>query len=65
MGKMIRAKLNDGSICCMAKKAFYLFLEQDKVIEFERSDGWVAVNEVPERDKSGITNYNGTERRQI
>ena len=63
MGKMIRAKLKDGAICCMAKKAFYLFLTQNKVVEFERSDGWVAVNEVPARNMLGVDSYNGPERR--
>ena len=65
MEKMIRAKTEDGSVCFMAKKAFYLFLAKDKIIEFERSDGWVAVDKVPARDKSGAINYKGPERRQI
>lgn len=65
MGKMIRAKLKDGSVCCMAKKAFYIFLEQDKINEFERSDGWVSVDKVTARNKSGAKNYIGPERRQI
>jgi len=60
---MIRAELNDGAICCMAKKAFYLFLAQNKVAKFERSDGWVAVCEVPVRNMSGADSYNGPERR--
>lgn len=61
--KLIRVKLKDGSVCCMAKKAFYIFLAQNKVIAFERSDGWVAANEVPRRDLSGVDRYNGPERR--
>lgn len=63
MEKLIRVKLKDGSICRMAKKAFYIFLAQNKVIEFERSDGWVAADEVPTRDLSGVGRYNGPERR--
>lgn len=62
---MIRAKLKDGSVCRMAKRAFYIFLAQDKIIEFERSDGWVAVDDVPSRDTSGVTNYEGPERREM
>jgi hypothetical protein len=60
---MIRVELKDGSICCMAKKAFYVFLAQNKVAKFERSDGWVAVDEVPVRNRSGADSYNGSERR--
>jgi hypothetical protein len=47
----------------MAKKAFYIFLAQNKVVQFERSDGWVAADEVPARNMSGADNYNGPERR--
>jgi len=60
---MIRVELKDGTICRMAKKAFYIFLAQNKVVKFERSDGWVAVGEVPVRNMSGADNYNGQERR--
>lgn len=41
MERLIRVELKDGSICCMAKKAFYIFLAQSKVVKYERSDGWV------------------------
>ena len=47
----------------MAKKAFYIFLAQNKVVKFERSDGWVAVDEVPSRNMSAADNYKGQERR--
>ena len=60
---MIRVELKDGTICCMAKKAFYLFLAQNKVSKFERSDGWVNVGEVTARNKLGADSYNGQERR--
>ena len=63
MNKLIRVKLDDGSTCCMAKKAFYVFLKQNKVVEFERSDGWIAVDEVPRRDMASADSYNGPERR--
>ncbi|RLB66375.1 MAG: hypothetical protein DRH08_06355 [Deltaproteobacteria bacterium] len=63
MDKLIRVKLKDGAICCMAKKAFYIFLAKNKVVKFERSDGWVAVGEVPARNMSGADSYIGPERR--
>lgn len=63
MEKLIRVELKDGAICCMAKKAFYMFLTQNKVVKFERSDGWVAIGEVPVRNMSGVDHYNGPERR--
>jgi len=61
--KLIRVKLKDGSTCCMAKKAFYIFLAQNKVIAFERSDGWVVADDVPTRDLSREALYDGPERR--
>ena len=64
MEKMTRAKLKDGSICCMPKKAFYIFLAQDKILEFERSDGWVRVDEIPARSRSSAINFKGPERRK-
>jgi len=63
MDRLIRVDLKDGAICCMAKKAFYLFLGQNKVVKFERSDGWVAVGEVPIRNMAEANSYNGPERR--
>lgn len=63
MGKLIRVELKDGSICCMAKKAFYIFLAQEKVVKFERSDGWVAVGQVPVRGTAEAGSYDGPERR--
>jgi hypothetical protein len=63
--KLIRVKLKDGSICCMAKKAFYIFLSQNKVVEFERSDGWISAGEVPVRNMSGADSHNGPERRCV
>ena len=61
--KLIRVELKDGSICCMAKKAFYIFLGKNKVVKFERSDGWVAVGAVPVRNMLGADRYSGPERR--
>ena len=63
MEKLIRVELKDGSICCMAKKAFYIFLAQKQVVKFERSDGWIAVDEVPVRNLRGADSYSGPERR--
>ena len=63
MEKLIRVELKDGSICCMAKKAFYIFVAQNKVVKFERADGWVAVDEVPIRNILGADRYSVPERR--
>jgi hypothetical protein len=63
MERLIRVELKDGATCCMAKKAFYIFLALNKVVKFERSDGWVAAGEIPVRNMSGAGNYNGPERR--
>ena len=63
MERLIRVELKDGSICCMAKKAFYIFLTQNKVVKFERSDGWVSADEAPARDMLKADSYNGPERR--
>lgn len=63
MERLIRVELKDGSICRMVKKAFYLFLAQNKVAKFERSDGWVAACQVPVRNMSVADRYNGPERR--
>ena len=63
MARFIRVELTDGCICRMAVKAFNLFLEQDKVARFERSDGWVTVGVDPLRGMSTAGYYNGPERR--
>lgn len=63
MEKLIRVELKDGSLCRMPKKAFNIFLAQKKVVKFERSDGWVTVDEVPTRDLSAARRYDGPERR--
>jgi len=33
--ELVRVELKDGTICRMAKKAFYLFLAQDKIVRLE------------------------------
>jgi len=63
MQQLVRVEMKDGEICCMAKKAFDLFLTQNKIAKFERSDGWVIVGEVPLRDMTRSRPYDGTERR--
>lgn len=65
MEKMIRVKLEDGSVCRMSKKAFYVFLKQGKVAEFERTDGWVCATKVPTRKASRAADYTGPERRAV
>jgi len=61
--KLIRVEMKDGSICRMAVKAFNLFLAQDKIVKFERADGWVTVGIDPLRDVSARNQYDGPERR--
>ena len=63
MTRLIRVELTDGSICRMAVKAFNLFLAQDKIARFERSDGWVTVGVDSLRDMSSARCYKGPERR--
>ena len=61
--ELIRVELKDGTICRMAKKAFSLFLAQDKVVKFERSDGWVFVSKDTLRAIDDTCNFTGSERR--
>ncbi len=61
--KLIRVELKDGVICRMAKKAFNLFLAQNKILKFERSDGWVHVEIDSLRQPAPSRTYNGEERR--
>jgi len=61
--RLIRVELKDGSTCRMVKKAFNLFLAQNKVAKFERSDGWVTVSKDVLRVVTASKNYNGHERR--
>ena len=64
MERLIRVELKDGAICRMAQKAFDLFLAQDRIVKFERSDGWVVVDQEPLRDMTRPRHaYKGTERR--
>ena len=63
MERLIRVELKDGAICRMVLKAFNLFLAQNKIVKFERSDGWVTVGKDPLRDMTGADGYNGLDRR--
>ena len=63
MDRLIRVELKDGSICRMAIKAFNLFLDQGKIVKFERADGWVTVGVDPLRDIKESRRYSGPERR--
>jgi len=50
MERLIRVELTDGSICRMAQKAFDMFLNQGKILKFERGDGWVTISKDMLRD---------------
>ncbi|PLX82616.1 MAG: hypothetical protein C0616_01860 [Desulfuromonas sp.] len=63
MESLIRVELKDGSICRMAQRAFDLFLAQDKIARFERSEGWVVVGRDRLRDMAKPNTYTGRERR--
>ena len=63
MKRLIRVELKDRTICRMAQKAFDLFLAQDKIIKFERSDGWVVIGRDPLRSAVTSGAYSGPERR--
>ncbi len=63
MERLIRVELKDGAICRMAQKAFNLFLAQDKIVRFERSDGWVVIGKDPLRDLTKLHHHSGPERR--
>lgn len=65
MERLIRVELADGAICRMAQKAFDLFLAQDKIVKFERSDGWVVVGRDTLRDMTKRKPYSGIERRDV
>ena len=63
MQQLIRVELSDGSICRMAIKAFNMFLAHEKIIKFERNDGWVTIGKDILRDMTGLNSYRGSERR--
>ena len=63
MERLIRVELKDGAICRMAQKAFNLFLAQNRIVKFERSDGWVVVGKDPLRNPTKQYDHNGPERR--
>ncbi len=63
MEDLIRVELKDGAICRMAIKAFNLFLAQDKIVKFERSDGWVVIGRDPLRTVASASDYAGRDRR--
>jgi len=61
--ELVRVELDDGTICRMAKKAFYIFLAQGKVIRFERSDGWVLAGKNTLRSVDDSCHFTGSDRR--
>ena len=63
MFNLIRVELKDGAVCRMVPRALNIFLSQDKVVKFERSDGWAVVGVDPLRDMNANRNYSGFENR--
>ena len=63
MFNLIRVELKDGAICRMVPRALNIFLSQDKVAKFERSDGWVVVGVDPLRGMNADRDYLGFEHR--
>ena len=65
MKDLVRVELKDGTVCRMAKKAFNIFLSLNEVVGFERSDGWVRIDQDPVRDMASSRTYKGPERRRV
>ena len=63
MFNLIRVELTDGTVCRMAPKALNIFLAQNKVVQFERSDGWAVVGLDTLRDIQKRCIYIGFEQR--
>jgi hypothetical protein len=63
MFNLIRVELKDGAICRMVPRALNIFLSQDKVAKFERSDGWAVVGVDPLRGMNADRDYSGLEHR--
>ena len=63
MRALIRVELKDGTICRMAPKALNIFLALDKIVQFERSDGWAVVGLDPLRDMAKSNHPYAYERR--
>ena len=65
MLNLIRVELTDGAVCRMAPKALNIFLAQNKVVKFERSDGWAVVGHDHLRDMRKVKTYYGYEHRIV
>lgn len=63
MFSLVRVELTDGAVCRMAPKALNIFLAQNKVVQFERSDGWAVVGVDPLREMKKAKAYYGYEHR--
>jgi hypothetical protein len=63
MFNLIRVELKDGAICRMVPRALNIFLSQDKVSRFERSDGWAVVGVDPLRGMNTKSDYSGFDHR--
>ena len=65
MFNLIRVNSKDGAVCRMVPRVLNIFLSQDKVVKFERSDGWAVVGVDPMRDINANRNYCGFEPRKV
>ena len=63
MFNLIRVVSKDGAVCRMVPRVLIIFLSQDKVAKFERSDGWAVVGVDALRDMNANRNYSGFEHR--
>lgn len=62
--ELVLTELTDGTVCRMAKRALNVFLANDRVVKFKRSDGWARVGVDPLRKMNNETFYTGVERRK-
>ena len=63
MFNLIRVVSKDGAVRRMVPRVLIIFLSQDKVAKFERSDGWAVVKVDALRDMNANRNYSGFEHR--
>lgn len=63
MESLVKVELKDGTLCQVTPATLDDLIAQNKVIRFERAEGWAMVNQDPLRDKRKGTVYSIPERR--